>query len=177
MGPGASANGVVEANANEGIANALAAELRQYKGVKVVFTEQASASRGLRPRVDSAVKQGADIVISIHCNSASAPSANGSEVWVPNTSAYLYNETHVVGKGVGNSVLKKAAGARPEQPRHEDARLHRRRTYPSPGGLCDWYGINYWSRWSGIPASSSSMDSSPTQATPPSSATPPGRRK
>lgn len=149
--PGASANGVVEANANEGIANALAAELRQYKGVKVVFTEQASASRGLRPRIDSAVKQGADIVISIHCNSASAPSANGSEVWVPNTSAYLYNETHVVGKGVGNSVLKKlqALGLSNRGTKTRDCTDGE--TYPSPGGLCDWYGINYWSRWSGIP--------------------------
>lgn len=149
--PGASANGVVEANANEGIANALAAELRQYQGVKVVFTEQASAGRGLRPRVDSAVKQGADIVVSIHCNSASASSANGSEVWVPNTSPYLYKETHVVGKGVGNSVLKKlqALGLSNRGTKTRDCTDGE--TYPSPGGLCDWYGINYWSRWSGIP--------------------------
>ncbi len=149
--PGASANGVVEANANEGIANALAAELRQYQGVKVVFTEQASASRGLRPRVDSAVKQGADIVVSIHCNSAGASSANGSEVWVPNTSPYLYNETHVVGKGVGNSVLKKLQALGLSNRGTKTRNCTDGETYPSPGGLCDWYGINYWSRWSGIP--------------------------
>ncbi|WP_165171916.1 N-acetylmuramoyl-L-alanine amidase [Adlercreutzia sp. ZJ242] len=149
--PGASGNGVEEAAANLRIAQACAEELKAYAGVKVVFTSQFSSSHGLEPRVQSGVDQGADVIISFHCNSASASSANGSEVWVPNGSAYLYNETHVAGENLGNSILSNlsALGLYNRGTKTRDCTTGE--TYPYPGGICDWYGINYWSRWRGIP--------------------------
>lgn len=149
--PGASANGVVEAEANLRIAEACVAELREYAGVTVVLASRYSASRGIEPRVQSAVDQGADVVVSIHCNSASASSANGSEVWIPNNSAYLYNETHVAGYNLGNSILKNLQSLGFDNRGTKTRNCTDGETYPSPGGICDWYGINYWSRWKGIP--------------------------
>ncbi|WP_206214825.1 MULTISPECIES: N-acetylmuramoyl-L-alanine amidase [unclassified Adlercreutzia] len=149
--PGAWGNGVEEASANLRIAQACAEELKTYAGVKVVFTSQFSASRGLEPRVQSGVDQGADVIISFHCNSAGASSANGSEVWVPNSSAYLYNETHVAGRNLGNSILNNLSALGFYNRGTKTRNCTDGENYPHPGGICDWYGINYWSRWKGIP--------------------------
>ena len=65
--PGASGYGVVEATAVTGIAQACADELSTYEGVKVVFTGRYESRK---ERVQSAVDQGADVVVSFHCNSA-----------------------------------------------------------------------------------------------------------
>ena len=148
---GAHANGVNEEEANWDIAVACVNELNTYSGVKAVFTKSNDQYMNREERIDSAVNQGADIVVSIHCNSASAPSANGSEVWIPNESAYLYNETHVVGKGVGDSILRNLSSSCGLYNRGVKTRnCTDGETYPSLGGLCDWYGINYWARWKGI---------------------------
>lgn len=148
---GAHANGVNEEEANWDIAVACVNELNTYSGVKAVLTKSNDQYMDREERIDSAVNQGAGIVVSIHCNSASTPSANGSEVWIPNDSAYLHNETHVVGKGVGNSILSNLASSCGLYNRGVKTRnCTDGETYPSPGGLCDWYGINYWARWKGI---------------------------
>lgn len=152
--PGASGNGVEEATANWEIANACADELRTYSGVTVVFTTQYAGTGSLQARVKSGTSQGADVVISFHCNSAGnsagASSANGSEVWVPNSSAYLYNETHVAGKNLGNRILANLSSLGFANRGVKTRDCTDGEYYPAPGGLCDWYGINYWSRWSGI---------------------------
>lgn len=148
---GAHANGVNEEEANWDIAVACMNELNTYSGVKAVLTKTNDQYMDREERINSAVNQGADIVVSIHCNSASAPSANGSEVWIPNNSAYLYNETHVVGEGAGNSILRNLSSSCGLYNRGVKTRnCTDGETYPSPGGLCDWYGINYWARWKGI---------------------------
>lgn len=148
--PGASGNGVEEAAANQRIAQACIDELRTYYGVKVVTTSQYAGSNSIERRVKSVDGQGVDVVISIHCNSASA-SADGSEVWIPNDSAYLYNETHVAGQNLGNSILKNLNALGFKNRGTKTRNCTDGEHYPSPGGICDWYGINYWSRWAKIP--------------------------
>ena len=144
--PGASGYGVVEATAVTGIAQACADELSTYEGVKVVFTGRYESRK---ERVQSAVDQGADVVVSFHCNSADVASANGSEVWINNDSAYRY-ETHVEGKGLGTSILAELESLGFNN-RGVKTRSTVYDTYPDPGGKQDWYGINLYARYAGIP--------------------------
>lgn len=147
--PGACANGIQEADANYDIAMACADELHSYNGVKVVILGRYEKRED---RINEAVDTyHADVVVSIHCNSAESPSANGCEVLAPNDSAYLYNETHVVGTELGRCILSQLSslGFKNRGLVYRDCTNEE--TYPEPGGACDWYGINYWARWRGIP--------------------------
>lgn len=147
---GACANGLREADVNWDIANACVNELNTYYGVKAVLTQSWGQCLGLKERVDVAVAQGADAVVSIHCNSAGA-SATGSEVWVPNSSAWRYKEAHEAGYGLGNRILAnlQSLGLENRGVRERDCTTNE--TYPSPGGAADYYSIPYHARYAGIP--------------------------
>lgn len=149
--PGAQGNGVDEADANWAIASACANELSSYSGVKVVLTKTENETVGsIYDRVQRAITQGADVVVSIHCNSVSgAPSAKGSEVWVPNSSSYRYGETYVPGYALGEAILSNLASLGFNN-RGIKTRNSTNTTYPN-GSIADYYGINYYSRLNGIP--------------------------
>ena len=115
--PGASGYGVVEATAVTGIAQACADELSTYEGVKVVFTP-AATSRARSASSPRSIRAPTWWSAS-HCNSADVASANGSEVWINNDSAYRY-ETHVEGKGLGTSILAELESLRLQQPGSQD---------------------------------------------------------
>lgn len=70
---GAYANGVNEEEANWDIAVACVNELNTYSGVKAVLTKSNDQYMDREERINSAVNQGADIVVSIHCNSHLSP--------------------------------------------------------------------------------------------------------
>lgn len=150
--PGACANGIEEAVANTAIAQALANELRTYDGVTVVFSSRYGSSSGgssLEKRVQSLKNQGANVILSVHNNSAS-PGANGAEAWAPNSAAYLYQEAYVKGQNLGGAILKELQNIgqinRGVKTRDNTVDEY----YPAPGGLADWYGINYWARYKGL---------------------------
>lgn len=151
--PGAiGVNGVREADANWRIAQACVEELRSYAGVTVILTQDNTVNYTREERVKRAINQGADFVVSMHCNSvANAPTANGAEVWIPNASAYKYDECHVPGRALGMKVLEKLSalglGNRGLKTRSSETNT----SYPAPGGLVDYLGINYYPRFSGVP--------------------------
>lgn len=82
---GATGNGLYEKLLTLKIAKYCQAELSQYKGVKVYMTRTKDVFVSLDNRVLYAAKAKADVFVSIHINSAS-PSANGAEVFYPNSS-------------------------------------------------------------------------------------------
>lgn len=148
---GAYGNGVSEEWANWDIAWACIDELNTYYGVKVVITHDNTRILGRQERVDVAVAQKADVLVSIHCNSSSSSSANGCEAWVPNESSYLYETCHTTGYNLAAKILNKLSALGLSYRGVYTRDCTDGETYPNDGGICDYYGINYWSRWRGIP--------------------------
>lgn len=105
---GAVANGTSEANATWKIAQFCKAELDSYQKVTAVFTvtpdDRLGSSSELRERVQRALNQGADVLVSLHLNSTGVGNAYGAEVWAPHNASYN-NETHAVGTDLGNQIL------------------------------------------------------------------------
>ena len=148
--PGASGNGVTESVANWRIAAALVNELNTYSGVKAVLTRgENEYLPGLEDRVQRGVSQGADVVVSIHCNSVDASSASGAETFVPCDSSYLYNETRVVGYALGSCIQSKLVELGFKD-RGVKVRTSSDARYPD-GSVADYYGIIRYARQAGIP--------------------------
>ena len=105
---GAVANGTSEVDATWKIAQFCKAELDMYENVTTVFTvtpnDRLGSSSELRERVQRALNQGADVLVSLHLNSTGLGNAYGAEVWAPHNSSYN-NETHAVGTDLGNQIL------------------------------------------------------------------------
>lgn len=140
-----------EADANWAIAMACVNELSTYSGVKVVLTRsQNETVSSLAERVQRGVNQGADVVVSLHCNSVDVSSAKGSEVWVPNDSAFNYNEARVPGYGLGDAILSNLVSLGFDN-RGVKVRNSADGTRYSDGSIADYYGIIYRSRLNGIP--------------------------
>ena len=102
---GATSFGLTEAEANWKIAQYCKAELETYKGVRVVYTvtpdNPVSPSRDLQDRVQRAVDQGANVLVSLHINSSGG---QGAEIWAPYNTDYNA-ETHSVGVKLGEKIL------------------------------------------------------------------------
>ena len=99
--PGASANGLTEKNLTLSIAKYCKQELEQYNGVKVYMTREGDTYPSLTDRVDMAKQWGANVLVSIHINSAS-PAATGAEVWYPNSN---YNSAiHTEGEQLASQI-------------------------------------------------------------------------
>jgi len=85
-----------EADVNLDIALACRDELARYDGVEIYMTHTGlapSETLSLGARVDYAYTVGADILISLHCNDADNPEANGAEVYVSHsTYSDRYNQ-------------------------------------------------------------------------------------
>lgn len=148
---GASANGLLEKNVNLSIAQYCYNELSTYTGVTPYITRNGDESVGLQKRVDRAVANGADVFVSIHCNSGGG---KGAEVWVPNGSSYNYG-THVDGQELGNKILAKltALGLSDRGVKVRDSeRVNGDGPYYYPdGSIQDYYTVIEASREAGIP--------------------------
>lgn len=97
-----------EATCNFKIASACKAALDAYDNVKAVLTVQqgqtipvSNARDELLWRVQSAVSQGADVMVCIHINSGGG---SGAEVYVPYNGSYN-NGTHTVGNALGKQII------------------------------------------------------------------------
>ena len=88
--------GLYESDVNLAIALACRDELSRYDGVEIYMTHTGLApgdTLSLGARVDYAYNVGADILISLHCNDADNPEANGAEVYVSHsTHSDRYNQ-------------------------------------------------------------------------------------
>lgn len=153
---GAVANGTSEANATWKIAQFCKAELDTYQNVTAVFTvtpdDRLGSSSELRERVQRALNQGADVLVSLHLNSTGVGNAYGAEVWAPHNAGYN-NETHAVGTDLGNQIL-----AQLQKLGLTNRRVKFRWIDPDPkydypdGSNGDYYGIIREARKSNLPA-------------------------
>lgn len=153
---GAVANGTSEANATWKIAQFCKAELDTYQNVTAVFTvtpdDRLGSSSELRERVQRALNQGADVLVSLHLNSTGVGNAYGAEVWAPHNTSYN-NETHAVGTDLGNQILSQL-----EKLGLANRGVKFRWIDPDPkfdypdGSNGDYYGIIREARKSNLPA-------------------------
>ncbi|WP_281725338.1 GBS Bsp-like repeat-containing protein, partial [Lachnoclostridium phocaeense] len=144
---GASANGLVEKDLTLKIAQYCKAELEQYNGVTVYMTRTDDRYLDIDERVYNARDLGADVLVSIHINSSSAPAANGAEVWYPNAN---YNgSVHVEGQNLAQQIQNQLVALGLTN-RGIQIRSTVNDTYPD-GSKEDWYGIIRYSKYCGFP--------------------------
>lgn len=148
--PGAVANGLRESDLNLKIALAAKAQLESYGYYKVVMTRSSDVYVDLYDRVDIAANAGADVFMSIHINSATVAGAYGAEIWIPNNTGYLNQQTHGVSETIANSIIKKleALGLYNRGVQMKD---HPDDHYED-GSTADYYAVIRASRKYGIPA-------------------------
>ena len=82
--PGASANGLSEAELTLDVAVRLAKLLQKQPGVEVVMTRSADVFIPLEERTAIANREGADLFLSIHANASRNPKAHGVETYYLN---------------------------------------------------------------------------------------------
>ena len=147
-------DGAREEELNWKITEACRRELETYGNVQVVMTRERFEYKTLSDRVIDAIRQNADIVVSLHLNAIgggdSNTSAYGAEVWAPYDGEYN-NETHAVGEKVGKEILDELEelglfwrGVKTRTVTGESYQY-------SDGSIGDYYGIIRHARKAGIP--------------------------
>ncbi len=130
---------VHEKNVTLKIAQYCKTALERYN-VQVYMTRTTDEYVGLSERVRRAKSAGADVFISIHINSAASTSANGAEVWYPNSSSYRY-DLHEEGKQLAGSIVKKLAALGLQNRGTKTLNATNGYTYPNNGGIGDYYTV------------------------------------
>ncbi len=146
--PGADYAGLVEKTLNWKVANYCKAQLEAY-GFQVYLTRSENECPDLDERVARAVRNNADLFVSIHMNSSENISAHGAEVWIQNPGSYLYEQTHTVGKDLGNRILSNLASLGLTNRGLKWDNLTS--TYPD-GSNKDYFAVLRHSREAGLPA-------------------------
>ena len=82
---GATGNGLQEKQLTYKIAQYCKAELEKYNGVSVYMTRSNYSFISINMRISEATKAKADVLVSIHINSAPSADAKGAEVYYPNS--------------------------------------------------------------------------------------------
>ena len=151
-------NGVVycERDINQTIANACKAELEKYSNVTVYLTREStteafhgSTGDDLKWRCDYAHEMGADLFVSLHCNSsASVNSRKGAEVYVPNSSysAQAYNVGKTVGAAIGAKLASLGISNGTTYTRNSE-----NGTKYDDGSIADYYAVIRHCKKYGIP--------------------------
>ena len=104
-------NGTREQDCTWKIAQYCREELERYQGVSVVYTltpDSAVSGNELQLRVNNAVAQGADVLVSLHLNAANGY-AYGAEVYVPYDASYN-SSTHAVGEALAKRIIAELEG-------------------------------------------------------------------
>ncbi|MEY8562148.1 N-acetylmuramoyl-L-alanine amidase, partial [Eggerthellaceae bacterium 3-80] len=130
---------VHEKNVTLKIAQYCKTALERYN-VRVYMTRTTDVYVGLSERVRRAKSAGADVFISIHINSAAATSANGAEVWYPNSSSYRH-DLHEEGKQLASSIVKKLSALGLQNRGIKTLNATNGYTYPNNGGIGDYYTV------------------------------------
>lgn len=151
---GAVGYGLKEKDVNLSIAWHCYNELSTYTGVTPYLTRTGDEYVGLQERVNRAVVNGADVFVSVHCNSSGDGRAAGSEVWVPNNSSYNYS-VHQDGYDLGSRIQRKLVSLglsdRSVKTRPSE-RVDGEGPYYNPdGSIQDYYTVIQSSREAGIP--------------------------
>lgn len=155
---GAAGNGLREEQLTLKVAQYCKAELETYKGVSVYMVRDSEAcphpgmtvSQELTARVDDALRNGADVFIDIHFNSAVA-AAHGAEVYYPNAN---YNpQISQEGKELSLKILAQleALGLYNRGAKIKDSTLDGADGQYPDGSKADYYTTNYYCKEKGIP--------------------------
>lgn len=145
---GASANGLVEKNLNLSVALACKKELEEYNGVTVYMTRSTDVYVGLQERANKAKAWGADIFVSLHMNSVSNATANGVEVYYPNSN---YNkEVHEKGRNLAAQIQQQlvSLGLGNRNIKEDPSSVNQ--SYPD-GSRVDGYQVIRYNKLNGIP--------------------------
>lgn len=143
---GATANGLVEKELTLKIAKYCKDELEKYNGVQVYMTRSDDTYLGIGERVDKAKELGADVLVSIHINSAT-PAANGAEVYYPNEN---YNPSvHKPGQDLAQQIQNQLVSLGLTD-RGIKVRNTQVDVYPD-GSKQDYYGIIRYAKEYGFP--------------------------
>lgn len=126
-----SRNGVLEKNVNLAIALAVAAQLRA-QGIHVLLTRDRDVFVSLDQRAGIANRCGADLFVSIHCDSNARKSATGFSVIMPMSRAGQASEA-----ALGLSEDLQAAGARRHTLRRDNRGLRVLERTHSPAVLVE----------------------------------------
>lgn len=117
------------------------------------MTRDENKCPSLQERADRAATMGADVFVSVHCNSGTG-GARGAEVWAPNSSSYN-SDAHKIGTELGNKVLaqltKLGLSNRGVKFRDYGEGENGSNLYPD-GSMADYYGVIRNARKHGIPA-------------------------
>ena len=146
--PGTSGNGMIEKDLNWKITNACYNELLRYTGVSPVLIRTENENPSVSVRVNRAVAYGADVFISFHINAGGG--AGGAEVWIPNTSSYLYSQTHGAGEQLGNKILSQLSSLGLNNRGLKMSNTTDNEKYPD-GSTADYFTAINASRFAGIP--------------------------
>ena len=147
---------VNERELNLKIAQYFKAELETYDGVNVYMTRYDNNDRslgtggdGLRKRAQIAKDYGADLLISVHCNSNESGTVRGAEAYYQNSSIF-YHDLHVQGGKLANGILSKLSslGIKNRGARVKDSTDGE--IYDEDGHLADYYTILNAARRAGI---------------------------
>jgi N-acetylmuramoyl-L-alanine amidase len=103
---GAAANGIKEKDVTLDICNRIQTGLKAYKDTEVLVSRSTDVYVSLDERTLAANRANADLVLSIHCNAATSPAANGFESYVYTTP----NAATVAMQNVLHSEIMKALG-------------------------------------------------------------------
>ncbi len=106
---------VYEREINLKIAQYFKEELETYDGVNVYMTRYDNTDTslgtrgdGLRKRAQIAKDYGADLLVSVHCNSNETGTVRGAEVYYQNASLF-HHDFHVQGEKLANGILSQFA--------------------------------------------------------------------
>lgn len=142
--------GILEKNINLKIAKYLKADLELYRNVKVHLTRTKDINVKLEERVQKAVADKADILISLH-NNAAGPMADYKNGCTVLTARGAYNkENSRIGQEAGCYILDSLSQIGLQNQGLMFRICQNKERYPN-GKLCDYYNIVRNSELSGIP--------------------------
>lgn len=145
---GAVGNRLYEKVLNLKIAQYCKAELEKYQGVKVYMTRESDRYLSLEQRVANASAVKADVFVSLHINSAAVASANGAEVYYPNSNYRPSISTQ--GKKLAGAIQKNltALGLRNRGLKTANSVIGT--SYPD-GSTADYYAVIRGAKKAGFP--------------------------
>lgn len=118
--PGAAGNGIKEKDIVLDICNRILAGLKDYEDVEVECTRTTDVFLSLDERTRKANNWGADVLVSVHCNSATSNAAKGFEIYVYPGS----NAATVAFQNVMHNEIIKELGSNIEDRGKKQSNLH-----------------------------------------------------
>lgn len=145
---GATGNGLQEKQLTYKIAQYCKAELEKYNGVSVYMTRSNDSFISINRRISEATKAKADVLVSIHINSAPSADAKGAEVYYPNSNYRPFCGSK--GQRLASAIQKNLVNLGLRNRGIKTLNSMSGNTY-SDGSAADYYGIIRGAKLAGYP--------------------------